>query len=96
MPPAVIAIISGIEMAIRLLPGVINVVTTAKEFLASLFGAGVITAAQQAALFARIDEITRQAVAGQLPEHWAVEPDPVTGKTMAENTTITVTQPAAK
>jgi hypothetical protein len=95
MPPAVIAIISGIEMAIRLLPGVIDVVTKAKSFLATLFGAGVITAAQQAALFARIDEITRQAAAGQLPEHWNVEPDPEPEPASSTTTTTTVTQPNA-
>jgi hypothetical protein len=92
MPPAVIAIVSGIEMAIRLLPGVVDLVTKAKAFIGSLFGAGVITEAQQNALFARIDEIVHQAAAGTLPIWWSVEPDPGNTTTTTATTTTSETK----
>jgi hypothetical protein len=91
MPPALIGIVAGIEMAIKLAPGVISVVTKAKDFIASLFGAGVITAAQQNALFARVDELARQAEAGEDPSWWTVEPDPIPVTPTATTTTTTVT-----
>jgi hypothetical protein len=90
MPAIILSIVSGIELAIKLAPGVVNVVNTARAFIASLFSAGKITIAQQTAIFERLDAVYAIYLAGGEPDAWEVDPDP-TGTTMAENTTITVT-----
>lgn len=76
MPPIVITIIGAIEMLIRIAPGAAEVVKRARQMIAAQFGAQVITASEQQALFDRVDAIAKEAADGILPDWWEVEPDP--------------------
>lgn len=76
MPPIIITIVGAIEMLIRVAPGIQSVVQKAKDLVASLFEAKLITAAEQKALFDRIDAIAIEALAGNFPAWWKVEDDP--------------------
>lgn len=77
MDPVTIGLImQGIEAAISAAPQVEALVVKAKDFIASLFGAGLITKATQDSLHARIDAVCAAALAGQVPPAWTVEADP--------------------
>jgi hypothetical protein len=76
MPPFIFMILGGLQTAIQEFPQIIALVTKAKEFIAGLTGAKLITKAQQDALHARIDAISEAAQRGEIPPAWQVEPDP--------------------
>ena len=69
-------IMQGIQAAIQAAPGVIAVVTKAKELITSLFTAGVITKEVQDALHQHVDAIAALVAAGVTPPAWQVEADP--------------------
>jgi hypothetical protein len=75
MPPANL-IIQGVLAAIQAAPQVIEVVTSAKNFIASLVGAKVISVAQQDAVHAFADAQEKLLESGYVPPAWTVEPDP--------------------
>lgn len=70
-------IMQGIAAAISAAPQVIAVANKAREFVAELFSARVITIEQQNKMMAHIGEMQAAALAGAKPPHWEVEPDPV-------------------
>ena len=76
MPPLIPIVIAGIEAAIQAAPGIIDVVEKGKALIASLFGAGIISADQQNTLHAHIDQHAADVAAGKEPVSWTVEPDP--------------------
>lgn len=59
-------------------PKIIETVGNVKALLDALFTAKLITADQQNALMAHVDAQAALAQAGVVPDHWQVEPDPVT------------------
>jgi len=69
-------ILQGIKAAIAAAPGVVEVVVRAKEFIASLFSAGVISKEQQDRVHGHVDEICRAAIRGEEFPRWVVEADP--------------------
>lgn len=71
-------ILQGILAAISAAPGVIALVQKAKDLISALFGANLITKAQQDALHARIDAHALMVNAGLIEPWWQVEPDPET------------------
>lgn len=70
------AIIALFQAAIQAAPKVAELVVKAKEYIAALFGAGLITKDQQDRLFAHMAELQAAALTGNPPPHWTVEPDP--------------------
>lgn len=76
-------ILQGIQAAISAAPSVIAIVQSAKDFISSLFGAGLITKAQQDALHQAIDAHAALVAQGIIPDWWKVEADPVTVKFVA-------------
>lgn len=80
MPAFLITLIPWIQMAVSLGQEISPLVKAARAFITSLFNDGVITAEQQNALFARLDELERQDAAGELNAWWKVEPDPPTNE----------------
>ena len=96
MPAIILSIVSGIEMAMKLAPGVISVVNAARAFISSLFSAGKITIAQQTAIFERLDAVYAIYLAGGEPDAWEVDADPPTETTTTTTTVTTVKQDGAK
>lgn len=77
MNPALIALIlQGLEAAIAAAPAVVAIVTKAHELIDTLFGANLITKAQQDAMHATIDARAALVAAGIIPDWWKVQPDP--------------------
>ena len=77
MNPATLAlIIQGFQAAIAEAPKVIDLVVKAKDYIAGLFAAKLITKDQQDLLHAHIDSIAKMAQAGIIPPSWQVEADP--------------------
>lgn len=74
--PWIIKIVQAFEAAIAAAPQVVELVNKAKEFIAAMFGAKLITKAQQDALHARIDAHVLQVQAGIIDPALLVEPDP--------------------
>lgn len=74
----ILLVIQGLNAAISAAPTIVAIVTKAKELVAALFTAGVITKEQQDALHMNIDARAALAAAGIIPPHWQVEPDPST------------------
>lgn len=70
------AIIAIFQAAISAAPKVAELVVKAKEYIAALFGAGLITKEQQDRLFNHMQELQAAALTGNPPPHWAVEPNP--------------------
>lgn len=68
--------LGAFQLAIQEAPHVAELIQKAKDYFSALFGAGLITAAEQDALHARIDTIAEYARKGQIPPGWEVEPDP--------------------
>ncbi len=78
MPAAtILLIIQAIQAAIAAAPGVVDLVEKAKTFIDGLFTAKLITADQQTAMKNHVDSLQALALAGIVPPHWKVEPDPV-------------------
>ncbi len=78
MTAALPLILKGLLMAISAAPQIIELVAKAKEFFSVLFASGLITRAQQDALFLRIDAHTALVNSGIVEPEFVVEPDPVT------------------
>lgn len=76
IPASILAILQGFELAMAAAPKVVELVKQAKKFFADLFSAGLITKAQQDAVFLRIEAHWAMVQAGIVPQHWQVEPDP--------------------
>jgi hypothetical protein len=77
MNPAQIAlIVQAIQAAIAAAPRVVSVIQSAKDFIGSLFSAGLIGKDVQDRIHNHVDAICNAAIAGtELPE-WTVEADP--------------------
>lgn len=80
MPPAIPLILAGIQAALAIAPQVEEVVLGAKQLIAGLFKAGVISKDQQDALHAWVDAQAALARLGIVPPAWTVEPDPAPPK----------------
>lgn len=76
MSPQMIAWMSAVQGLILIAPDVIRFSAKVKDWIADLFSAGVISVEQQNELYARVNEICRATLSGQLPDHWKVDPDP--------------------
>lgn len=77
MDPATIALIVGfIQAAIKAAPQVAQLAVEAKNFVTSLFKAGLIGKVQQDALHAHVDDYCAALLAGKVPPEFTVEPDP--------------------
>lgn len=70
------SIISLVQLAISAAPSVEAAVTAAKNTIAALFKAGVITKDVQDSTHAYIDAYAAAVVAGTTPPEFTVEPDP--------------------
>lgn len=70
------AIAGALEMLIKAAPDIIKAVQMAREYISALFGGGKITKEQQDELFARVNKVAGEALLGNLPDWWQVEPDP--------------------
>jgi hypothetical protein len=78
MNPATIAlIIQAVEAAIKAAPQVEAVAVKGKEWVTSLFEAGLISKATQDAIHSHVDAIRDAFLTGSIPPQWTVEPDPV-------------------
>jgi predicted RNA-binding protein associated with RNAse of E/G family len=75
-PAMLLLIIQGVQAAIAAAPQVVDLVVKAKDFIASLFSAGLITKEQQDRIHAHVDAVCAAALAGQELPEWTVEPDP--------------------
>jgi len=76
MTPQALAIMAAIQGAIAIAPDVIKLAASAKTFITDLFGSGVITAQEQNDMHTRVTALCIARLKGELPAHWAVEPDP--------------------
>jgi hypothetical protein len=79
---ALATVITGIEAALKAAPGVVKIVTAAKDFISSLVGK-LITKQQQQVIHDHIDKIANDLIAGNPPTYWEVEKDPTTDNTAA-------------
>lgn len=77
-PETLALIVQGISALIVAAPQAIELVGKTKEFVSGMFGSALITKAQQDAIHAHIDALQAMNVAGIVPPHWQVEPDPQT------------------
>jgi predicted RNA-binding protein associated with RNAse of E/G family len=75
-PATILLIIQGIQAAISAAPVVEAIVVQGKNFITSLFEAGLISKATQDAAHAHVDAYCAAALAGQEPPQWTVEADP--------------------
>ena len=77
MTPAAISLWLGIiTQVIANAPQIAQAVATMKDAIGAMFGAKLITKAQQDALLAYCDANQQMALAGIRPAAWQVEPDP--------------------
>ncbi len=77
LAPATIAlIVQGIQAAIQAAPAIASVAIAAKDWIASLFAAGLISAETQNRIFAHVDFVCEAALAGTESPAWLVEADP--------------------
>lgn len=76
MTPLALSIMAAIQGALVIAPDVFEAALAARQFIASLFTARVLTAAEQNALFGRVTELCVARLKGEVPPHWRVEPDP--------------------
>lgn len=75
-PALILLILQGIQAAISAAPGVLEIIAKGKDFINALFGANLITKAQQDALHGSIDAHAALVASGIIPEWWKVQPDP--------------------
>lgn len=71
-------IVSVIQAIVKYAPDALKAYTAVKQFIAGLFGAGVISKEDQDKLFAYVDSVLAAHTAGEVPPAWTVEPDPPT------------------
>lgn len=76
MPAAVIAWMAAIQGLIAVAPDVIAFAAKVKGWIADMFSSGLITKETQDELNARVTEICRATLNGDVPIHWTVEDDP--------------------
>lgn len=72
-----LAIMAAIQGAIAIAPDVIKVAAAAKDFISALFSGGVITKEEQDSMHSRVTALCVARLKGELPPHWAIEPDPM-------------------
>lgn len=75
--PTILLIVQGIQAAVSAAPQVVAIAKSAKDFVTSLFSAGLISKEVQDAIHAHVDAICDAAIAGDTPPEFTVEPDPV-------------------
>lgn len=76
MTTQVIAWMAAVQGMLAMAPDVIALAAKVKGWINDLFTTGVITAETQNALHARVTELCRAALNGEVPAHWQVEADP--------------------
>lgn len=76
MTAQVLAWMTAIQGMLTVAPDVIALAAKVKQWITDLFTTGVITAEVQNELHARVNEICRATLNGEMPDHWQVEPDP--------------------
>lgn len=78
MTPATIAlIINAFSAAITEAPAIIELADKAKDLFKTLFDKGMISAELQNKIYAHVDQVCADALAGKTPDGWTVDPDPV-------------------
>jgi hypothetical protein len=75
-PATILLILQGFEAAINAAPKVAELVIKAKDFIATLFAAGLISKEKQDAMHLRVDSRSAMALAGIIDDGWTVDPDP--------------------
>lgn len=76
MPPIVIAVISILQLALKLGPEVSELYKRARVLFHMWFAGGIITLKQQEELRAWADAHEKATLAGEVPPELQVEPDP--------------------
>lgn len=77
MTPATITLfLNGLMAALSAAPKVAELYVKAKDMIAALFSAGLISKEKQDAQWAYVDAIKAMVDAGIVPPHWTQEPDP--------------------
>lgn len=76
MPVWIGTIITVFQAIIKAAPDVAKAVENIRNFITGLFGAGVISKAQQDYLHSQVDSFVAAFTAGEVPPAWTVEPDP--------------------
>lgn len=67
---------AAIQSLMLVTPDVIAFAYKAKGWIDDMFGLGLIKADIQNACHARVTELCRAALNGEVPKHWQIEPDP--------------------
>lgn len=75
-PAEILLVVQAIQAIIAAAPQIAEVAIKTKDYVAALFGAGVITKEQQDKIHAHVDAVCAAALAGQELPHWQVEADP--------------------
>jgi hypothetical protein len=75
-PAAILLILQAIEAAIGAAPKVLEIAAKAKEFITTLFTAGIISKEIQDAMHLSVDAKAAMAAAGVIDPAWRVDPDP--------------------
>jgi hypothetical protein len=70
-------ILQGFQAAITAAPEVAALVVKAKDYITTLFEAGLISKAVQDQCHAHVDAICEAVLAGRIPPELTIEPDPV-------------------
>lgn len=76
MPPAILAVISIVQLAIKAAPQAVEVYNKARELFKMWFDGGFITKAQQDELRSWADRHEAATLAGEVPPEFQIEPDP--------------------
>ena len=75
-PALVLQVIQLINAMLTAAPRVAELVKQGKDLITALFTAKLITKEQQDAMHAYVDGLAAMHMAGIVPQHWQVEPDP--------------------
>ncbi len=75
-PATILLIVQAIQAAIKAAPMVEEIVVKAKDWVTSLFSAGLISIETQHAIHSHIDALTASVNSGQVPPEFQVEADP--------------------
>lgn len=78
-PATLTLVVQALAMAIKIAksPEIAAIAAAGKAYIAQLFTSGLITQVEQDATFAYVDGVAKAAAAGIRPDHWQVQPDPV-------------------
>jgi hypothetical protein len=76
-PGEILLLVQAIQAVIAAAPQIAELAVKTKDYIAALFGAGIITKEQQDKLHAHVDAVCAAAIAGTELPHWTVEADPV-------------------